>query len=412
MSEDDLAFADPLLACTSETKSTLGARVPLVRSMGNARGVRINASTSLSLLGHRRGWTAHDDGGRCHAVDRSQTLDGHRDGLLHVATDGPDSGALASGRVDGQPTAPGAATLGDALTGGGVSCTQKPTTWLSPEWPIGRSDGSPMASESWMSGRPLIGSSMPWAEGTTSDLAECVLAPNPSAWTLDGTNTWIVGRSRGRASSSTPGGAGHDVAVGDRVNCRNNRAMAAVLTHSHIDHAEGLQLARYFGVPLHTWDATRLDEGAGDVRTLRDNDVLEVNGPMAGPSLITRPAACVLWRETPFSPATRFSGEHGLVAHPDGRLAVTASLHALAHECREHEIVTLLPGHGPPLDDPDGVVERAASAERLDEISAVMKAGASTVEEIVDRVYADIPVEVRPAAIATVRAQTEFLDNA
>ena len=40
-----------------------------------------------------------------------------------------------------------------------------------------------------------------------------------------------------------------------------------------------------------------------------------------------------------------------------------------------------------------------------------MKAGASTVEEIVDRVYADIPLEVRPAAIATVRAQIEFLDN-
>ena len=66
------------------------------------------------------------------------------------------------------------------------------------------------------------------------------------------------------------------------------------------------------------------------------------------------------------------------------------------------------------VDDPDGVVEAYLQHrhERLEEISAVMKAGASTVEEIVDRVYADIPVEVRPAAIATVRAQTEFLDNA
>ena len=108
-----------------------------------------------------------------------------------------------------------------------------------------------------MSGRPLIGSLMPWAGGATSDLAECVLAPNPSAWTLDGTNTWIVGEASGSCIIVDPGplSGGHDVAVGDALERRNNRAIAVVLTHSHIDHAEGAhELARYFGVPLHTWD--------------------------------------------------------------------------------------------------------------------------------------------------------------
>ena len=272
-----------------------------------------------------------------------------------------------------------------------------------------------------MSGRPLIGSSMPWAGGATSDLTECVLAPNPSAWTLDGTNTWIVGEASGSCIIVDPGplSGGHDAAIGDALERRNNRATAVVLTHSHIDHAEGAhELARYLGVPLHTWDATRLDEGAGDVRTLRHDAVLEVNGadvrvlPTPGHS---SDSVCFVAGTSILTGDTVLGRGTTLVAHPDGRLAdYLASLQALAHECREHEIATLLPGHGPPLDDPDGVVEAYLKHrhERLDEISAVMKAGASTVEEIVDRVYADIPVEVRPAAIATVRAQTEFLDNA
>ena len=272
-----------------------------------------------------------------------------------------------------------------------------------------------------MSGRPLIGSSMPWAGGATSELTECVLAPNPSAWTLDGTNTWIVGEASGSCIIVDPGplSGGHDAAIGDALERRNNRATAVVLTHSHIDHAEGAhELARYLGVPLHTWDATRLDEGAGDVRTLRDNDVLEVNGAdvRVFRRPVTRPTACVLWREHPSSPATPFLGEARRWWHtPTGDSRITSRVcRRSLDECREHEIATLLPGHGPPLDDPDGVVEAYLQHrhERLDEISAVMKAGASTVEEIVDRVYADIPVEVRPAAIATVRAQTEFLDNA
>ena len=272
-----------------------------------------------------------------------------------------------------------------------------------------------------MSGRPLIGSSMPWAGGATSDLAECVLAPNPSAWTLDGTNTWIVGEASGSCIIVDPGplSGGHDAAIGDALERRNNRATAVVLTHSHIDHAEGAhELAQYLGVPLHTWDATRFDEGAGDLRTLRHDAVLEVNGadvrvlPTPGHS---SDSVCFVAGTSILTGDTVLGRGTTLVAHPDGRLAdYLASLQALARECREHEIATLLPGHGPPLDDPDGVVEAYLKHrhERLDEISAVMKAGASTVEEIVDRVYADIPVEVRPAAIATVRAQTEFLDNA
>jgi glyoxylase-like metal-dependent hydrolase (beta-lactamase superfamily II) len=39
---------------------------------------------------------------------------------------------------------------------------------------------------------PLQGSTGPWASGRVTPSALCVLAPNPSPWTLDGTNTWLL----------------------------------------------------------------------------------------------------------------------------------------------------------------------------------------------------------------------------
>ena len=39
---------------------------------------------------------------------------------------------------------------------------------------------------------PAIGSTEPWAGGRASTRAVCVLAPNASVITLDGTNTWLL----------------------------------------------------------------------------------------------------------------------------------------------------------------------------------------------------------------------------
>ena len=111
MSEDDLASADPLLACAiRETKEEVDIAVPMCHLFDRwvTPKWRINASTSHSLLRHRRCWTAHDNGSRCHAVDRPCRSARESSGWTppHVATDGLILEALASGRVDGQPTAP------------------------------------------------------------------------------------------------------------------------------------------------------------------------------------------------------------------------------------------------------------------------------------------------------------------
>ncbi len=48
-------------------------------------------------------------------------------------------------------------------------------------------------------------------------------------------------------------------------------------------------------------------------------------------------------------------------------------------------------------------------AERLEQVRAAVAAGARTPREVVERVYADVPREVWPAAELSVRAQLEYL---
>jgi glyoxylase-like metal-dependent hydrolase (beta-lactamase superfamily II) len=73
----------------------------------------------------------------------------------------------------------------------------------------------------------------------------------------------------------------------------------------------------------------------------------------------------------------------------------------------------LLPGHGPVLDDPAGVLDYyiAHRKERLDQVRAALDAGARTPAEIVEIVYADTDPAVRAAAEWSVRAQLDYLNT-
>jgi glyoxylase-like metal-dependent hydrolase (beta-lactamase superfamily II) len=74
----------------------------------------------------------------------------------------------------------------------------------------------------------------------------------------------------------------------------------------------------------------------------------------------------------------------------------------------------MLPGHGPIIEDPiallDGYIAHRAERER--QIVDAMAAGAQTVQEIVARVYPELPESLRPAAEETVEAHLKKLLHA
>src|SRR5262245_51828799 len=78
--------------------------------------------------------------------------------------------------------------------------------------------------------------------GPATARAVNVLAPNASAMTLDGTNTWIVSEPDSeRAVVIDPGplDEGHLRQVIDTAEKHGKRVALTLLTHGHPDHAEG-----------------------------------------------------------------------------------------------------------------------------------------------------------------------------
>ncbi len=253
----------------------------------------------------------------------------------------------------------------------------------------------------------------------TTARATRVLAPNPGPMTLDGTNTWILaepGADRAVVVDPGPLHEGHLQAVLAAAERRGSRVGLVLLTHGHADHAEGAaRLATLAGgVPVRALDpAHRLGPeglGDGDVVTVDGLEVVVVATPghtVDSLSFVLSADEAVLTGDTVLGRGTT------VVAWPDGKLAdYLDSLRRLRSLAESGQVSTVLPGHGPVLEDQalvaiDQYLEHRA--ERLAQVEAALAAGDQTPAEIVRRVYADVDPAVWPAAELSVRAQLEYL---
>ncbi|MEU6113691.1 MBL fold metallo-hydrolase [Streptomyces sp. NPDC047117] len=253
--------------------------------------------------------------------------------------------------------------------------------------------------------------------GAATARAYCVLAPNPSAMTLDGTNTWIVAEpDSDRAVVIDPGplDESHLKTVLDTVERAGRRVALTLLTHGHPDHAEGAaRFAELTRTPVRALDpALRLgDEGlaAGDVITTGGLElrVVPTPGHTADSLSFHLPAdAAVLTGDTILGRGTT------VVAHPDGRLGdYLDSLRLLRSLTVDDGVTTVLPGHGPVLNDAQGAVEfyLAHRAKRLAQVETAVEAGHRTAADVVAHVYRDVDRSLWPAAELSVRAQLDYL---
>lgn len=254
-------------------------------------------------------------------------------------------------------------------------------------------------------------------DGQGTVRAHCVLAPNPSPMTLDGTNTWIVAEpDSDRAVVVDPGplDEGHLRGVVEAVQRSGRRVALTLLTHGHPDHAEGAaRFAELTGTRVRALDPRlRLgDEGLGAGDVVRTGGlemrVVPTPGHTADSLSFHIPAdAAVLTGDTVLGRGTT------VVAHPDGRLGdYLDSLRRLRSLTADDGVATVLPGHGPVLDDAQGAVDfyLAHRADRLAQVEAAVAAGHRTPAEVVAHVYADVDRSLWPAAELSVRAQLDYL---
>ncbi|NEB08756.1 MBL fold metallo-hydrolase [Streptomyces coelicoflavus] len=253
--------------------------------------------------------------------------------------------------------------------------------------------------------------------GPATARAVNVLAPNASAMTLDGTNTWILAEpDSDRAVVVDPGPLddAHLRHVVDTAERAGKRVALTLLTHGHPDHAEGAaRFAELTRTHVRALDpALRLgDEGlaAGDVIAVGGLElrVVPTPGHTADSLCFHLPAdGAVLTGDTVLGRGTT------VVAHPDGRLGdYLDSLRRLRSLTTDDGVHTVLPGHGPVLEDAQGVVEYylAHRAHRLAQVETAVEDGHRTPGEVVAHVYADVDRSLWPAAELSVRAQLEYL---
>ncbi len=219
-----------------------------------------------------------------------------------------------------------------------------------------------------------------------------IRADNPSPMTLDGTNTYVAERW---VIDPGPGDERHLATV---LEAAGGSVDGIVLTHDHFDHAEGAArlAAMAGGVPIR-------HPGAGD-----DAGPFEVMGAPGH----SRDSVCLFRGRVCFSGDTVLGeGSVFIAADGGGLIGYLAALEAL----RERDLEAICPGHGPVVWDPRERITHYIEhrLEREGKVLAALEAGARTDDEILERAWADAPIDsvpmLRAAAAATLAAHLDKL---
>ncbi|MHB8461828.1 MAG: MBL fold metallo-hydrolase [Vulcanimicrobiaceae bacterium] len=244
-----------------------------------------------------------------------------------------------------------------------------------------------------------------------------VRAENPSALTLDGTNSYLLIDSDSRAALCIDPGPDIDAHLAhvERVCAEHAARIAAIaITHGHPDHAPGaLTLQHRISVPLYAHVSSAIPHDAG----LADGDSLRFG------------TACVIAIDAPghtfdhlvfYEPQERalFTGDvilgqgYVVIAPPGGAMRpYQRTLARLADDYADAS--RIYPGHGEVITAP---AERIADyrnhrEHREREIIAALADGATTIPEIVARIYEQTPQHLWPAAARQVLAYLLALED-
>tara|TARA_R110002124_G_scaffold85148_2_gene221083 strand:- start:2619 stop:3518 length:900 start_codon:yes stop_codon:yes gene_type:complete len=270
---------------------------------------------------------------------------------------------------------------------------------------------------------PQTGIAVPVAAGLVR-----ITAPNASAYTFTGTNSFLLGHDRLALLDPGPDDAAHIAALTRAIAGRPLDAI--ILTHTHRDHsAAAARLKREFGVPIWFGGRHRLSRplrrfernglvNSCDWDLVPDQTLLDGQTIAAGDVTISvhaTPGHCANHLAFGLGEVL-LSGDHvmgwnsTLVSVPDGSMAdYLASL---------DKVIALpypryVPAHGGPIDDGPGFATalRAHRQMRNRQVVAAVRDGARNVTAIVNAIYPNQSLPVRFAAGMTIAAHVEYLEG-
>jgi glyoxylase-like metal-dependent hydrolase (beta-lactamase superfamily II) len=213
---------------------------------------------------------------------------------------------------------------------------------------------------------------------------ERLVAPNPGPMTLEGTNTYVVGREPAWVIDPGPDDAGHL----DRIRAEGEARGGIggyLLTHGHDDHSAGIEA---LGVPEATqapFETVPTPGHATDHVSFVAERVC-----FCGDLILGHGSAIV--------PPSELGGS--LVDYMES-LAKVAAL----------DLDLLAPGHGEPITEPAARIaeytEHRLGRERV--LLAALETGERSRENLLDAAWSDVPQAMRPMAAFAMQAHLEKL---
>lgn len=240
-----------------------------------------------------------------------------------------------------------------------------------------------------------------------STLPRLIHAANPGPYTGLGNNTWLLD---GHEPTLIDAGTGEPTHLEALAEVLDGRPLARVLlTHDHADHASGVPAIRDCWPEV---EVLAVADARSPARTLIDGEKVRAGNRWL--QVIYTPGhapdhAC-FWDA---AAGDLYAGDmvqlESSVLIPAGRggnlRAYMASLDRMAALAPRR----VYPGHGPVIDDPARVIERAVAHRRAREtqIRGYLESGIVDVEAIVARLYPELQPGLERAARATVEAHLE-----
>jgi glyoxylase-like metal-dependent hydrolase (beta-lactamase superfamily II) len=221
---------------------------------------------------------------------------------------------------------------------------------------------------------------------------ERLTAPNPGPMTLEGTNTYVVGRDPAVVIDPGPDDPGHVEAIREVTDARGGIG-TVLLTHGHKDHTGAVAA---LGV-----EPTRPADG----ETVAGLRAIATPGHAADHLCFVLDRACftgdlVLGEGSSIVPPREMGGS--LRDYMD-------SLRKLA----ELDLEVIYPGHGPVVRDPDAKLAQylAHREDRQRRLEAALDRGERSRAALVAEVWDDVPAQLRGAAAAAMQAHLELLED-
>lgn len=253
-----------------------------------------------------------------------------------------------------------------------------------------------------------------------------VIARNPSAFTFHGTGTYIVGRKQVAVIDPGPDDAEHVAALMAALG-EADGVSHILITHTHRDHSPAAAaLQRLTGAPTYAFGPHPEPKGGlaveeGGDHDFRPDHVIGEGDTLAGPdwtiAALHTPGhisnhLCFALKEE----QALFSGDHVMgwsttvISPPDGNMT---DYYASLHKLMPREELRYYPTHGAPIEEattgvsPQRFVEALLAHRAMREYQiadCLAKYGPQRIPQMVERMYADVPSYLHPAAARSVLA--------